>query len=77
MAKIDRKIRRFIGFVLLAVIVVTCFSVRLYFDAQYKAATRELNEAIERHEEMQRQQERLLKFQREYGTRPQYGPRAY
>lgn len=77
MANIDRKIRRFIGVALLVVIVVTCFSIWLYFDQQYQAATRELNEAIERHEEMQRQQERLLKFQREHGTRPQYGPGAY
>ena len=42
--KANLKFRRFCGIVILAVIVLTCFSIWLYFDAQYQQATRELNE---------------------------------
>lgn len=69
MANIDRKLRRFIGFALLLVIVITCFSIWLYFDAQYKDASRQLNEYRAKKEQMQQRQEQFLKFQREYGTR--------
>ncbi len=70
MANIDRKLRRFIGFALLLVIVVTCFSIWLYFDGQYKDATRQLNEYRAQKEQMRQRQEQFLKFQHTYGTRP-------
>ena len=70
MANIDKKLRRFIGIALLVVIVLTCFGVWLYFDFQYKDATRELNEYRAQKAERQSRQEQFLKFQHKYGTRP-------
>lgn len=71
MANVDRKIRRFIGFALLVVIVVTGFSVWLYFNAQYQDATRQLNEYRAKKEERLQRQEQFLKFQRDYTLRSQ------
>lgn len=76
-SKANLKFRRFCGIVLLAVIVLTCFSVWLYFDAQYKQATRELNEYQTQKQERLEREQRFQKFQWEHRTRPQNGPGAY
>lgn len=70
MAKADMKLRRFIGLALLLVIVLTCFGIWLYFDAQYKQATQELNQYRAQKAEQQARQEQFLKFQRQFGSRP-------
>lgn len=70
MANADIRLRRFIGIALLTVIVLTCFGIWLYFDAQYKDATRELNEYRAQKAEKQARQEQFLKFQRQFGSRP-------
>lgn len=70
MAKADMKLRRFIAWALLLVIVLTCFGIWLYFDAQYKQATQELNQYRAQKAEQQARQEQFLKFQRQFGSRP-------
>ncbi len=70
MANADIKFRRFLGLALLVVLVVTCFGIWLYFDAQYKDATRELNEYRAQKAERQARQEQFLKFQYQHGSRP-------
>lgn len=70
MAKADMKLRRFIAWALLLVIVLTCFGIWLYFDAQYKDATRELDQYRAQKAEQQARQEQFFKFQRQFGSRP-------
>lgn len=75
--KANLKFRRFCGIVLLAVIVLTCFSIWLYFDAQYQQATRELNEYQTQKQERLEREQRFQKFQWEHRARVQNGAGAY
>ena len=76
-SKANVKLRRFCGIVILAVIALTCFSIWLYFDAQYRQATRELNEYQTQKQERLEREQRFQKFQWEHRTRVQNGTGAY